>query len=183
MRNNFMDLLPISRQEALSREYLYRLGTVAAGLVTGLTLVAAVLLVPTYVFLLKSAGAKQAHLTSLKSTLSSADESALSSRLTALSNDATALIALSKKPSISNLVRSVLAISRPGVVLSSFTYAPVEGKNSTLSITGTAATREALRTYQLALQSAPFASAADLPVSAYAKDANIPFTITVTLAP
>jgi hypothetical protein len=53
----------------------------------------------------------------------------------------------------------------------------------TLSVSGIAVTRGALRAYQLALQSAPFAVAANLPVSAYAKDTDIAFTITVTLTP
>jgi hypothetical protein len=39
-----------------------------------------------------------------------------------------------------------------------------------------------LRSYQLALQGASFARAVDLPVSAYAKDADIAFTVTITLA-
>jgi len=52
-----------------------------------------------------------------------------------------------------------------------------------LSVSGTAANREALRTYQLALQGAPFTLTAALPVSAYAKDSDIAFTITITLSP
>ena len=81
-------------------------------------------------------------------------------------------------------MRAVLAISHPGITLSGFDYVPGAGKNpGTLAISGTAATRDTLRNYQTALQSAPFAVTANLPVSAYAKDTGIPFSITVTLAP
>ena len=81
-------------------------------------------------------------------------------------------------------VNATLAVPRPGVTLSSFTYVPAAGTNpGTLAISGRAATRDALRSYQLALQSAALARSAVLPVSAYAPDANIAFTVTVTLVP
>jgi len=153
-------------------------------LFVALVLAAALLLLPTYVFLTGNAQAKEAHLITIKSTLSSADEVALSARLKALSNDAAALLLLSKRPSASAIIRSALAVSRPGIILTGYIYTPIAGKNSnTLALTGVASARDALRNYQLALQNSPFALSADLPVSAYAKDADIAFTITITLAP
>ncbi len=184
MYNERTNLLPASRQRAVLRNYFLRLGVVTAVLVAALLFAAAALLLPTYVYLSASEKAKQAHLASIESALSSADESALSSRLIALSNDAAVLTALQDAPSASATVRALLGILRPGVTLSSITYASPSGAaRGTLAVSGIAATRDALRSYQLALQNAPFAANADLPVSAYAKDSDIPFTITVTLAP
>ena len=69
-------------------------------------------------------------------------------------------------------------------MLSGFSYTPSSSSGSgTIALSGISATRDALRGYQLALQGAPFARSAALPVSAYAKDANIDFTITITLSP
>jgi len=186
MRNELTNLLPLDRQRALSREYLFRIGVIIAVLTTALTFSAAVLLIPTYVLLEESANAKNMQLTKTTATLSSADERALSARLTALSSNAATLVALSHTPSVSATVRAVLAIARPGITLSGFSYAPSSGAgkdSGTIGLSGVSATRDALRSYQLALQSAPFALSAALPVSAYAKDANIAFTITVTLSP
>lgn len=184
MRNELTNLLPSLRQRQLVREYRFRFGVVAMLFFVMLILAAAVLLVPTYIFLGAIAHTKEIRLADMKSILSSSDEVALSSRLSTLSNDAATLISLSNKPSVSVALRSALAVSRPGIVLSSLSYMPVAGKaKNTLSLSGVAATRDALRNYQLALESAPFTSAADLPVSAYAKDTNIAFTITITLAP
>ena len=184
MDNELTNLLPPERQRALSREYLLRLGTVAAALITILTFAAALLLLPTYMFLGQSAAAKGAHLANVENILSSSDEKTFSARLAVLSSDAAALLALGSIPSASTIVRTALAIQRPGITLSGFGYTPATAKvPGTLAITGTAATRDALRSYQLALSSAPFAAAANLPVSAYAKDADITFTITVTLTP
>jgi hypothetical protein len=184
MENDLINLLPAERQRVLSREYFIRFGVMAAFLITLLVVAAGILLLPTYVFLVQSATAKQARLTNVEAILSSSNEAALSARLTALSNEAAQLIALGSAPSASDTIRTALAIPRPGIALSGFEYARAAGKvPGTLEISGVATTRDALRTYQLALQNSSFAAAADLPVSAYAKDANIIFTIVVTLAP
>ncbi|MBU6388429.1 hypothetical protein KGQ72_00925 [Patescibacteria group bacterium] len=184
MRSNRTDLLPPERRAALARDYLLRLSVVSVLFVTALLLVAMLLLVPTYVLLVGSQSAKEAHIATIESTLSSSNGTTLSARLTALSDNAATLSALAHLPSASAIIRSVLAIARPGVTLSGLAYTPPAGKNSgALALSGVAATRDALRSYQLALQGTPSILSADLPVSAYAKDSNIAFTITVTLAP
>lgn len=184
MDNELINLLPPERQRVIARGYLLRLGVVTAILVIALTLIAGLLLLPSYVLLTQSAFAKATRLSNLEIILSSADEKSLSAHLAILSSDAAALVALGKAPSASAAVRAALAVSRPGVVLSGFVYTPAAGETAgTLAISGTAATRDALRTYQLTLESAPFAVIVNLPVSAYAQDTNITFTITVTLTP
>ena len=160
------------------------MGVVGIVLISALMLVATMLLVPAYVLLTKSTSAKEARLTSMEAALSSEDEKELSARLAALTQDTATLAALRDAPSASGIMRSVLAVARPGVTLSGFVYTPTADKTlGTLAISGTATTRDGLRNYQLALQNAPFARFATLPISAYAKDTDIAFTITITLAP
>ncbi|MDD3531202.1 MAG: hypothetical protein PHV99_01240 [Candidatus Pacebacteria bacterium] len=184
MNDDLTNLLPPERQRALSREYRMRLGVVAALLLTSLACASGLLLLPTYVLLTQSAAAKQANLTNVESVLSSADEKALAAHLAVLSNDAVTLIALGKAPSVSAILRNTLAIPRPGITLSGFSYTPAAPNTAgKLTVSGTALTRDTLRSYQIVLQGAPFAAKADLPVSAYAKDADISFTITITLTP
>ncbi len=184
MYNELTNLLPLERQRAISRDYLLRLGVICALLLMTITLIAAALLLPTYVFLEASSSAKEMRLANIKSAISSADESALAVRLTTLSNNIAALTALANAPTASAVIRTILAVSRPGITLSSFSYtAAVVQSPGTLIISGTSATRDALRNYQLALQDVPFILSADLPISAYAKDTNIAFTITATLSP
>ncbi len=185
MPNDLTNLLPPERRRALSREFLLRIIVVAVVLVIILTLSAAVLLIPTYALLGSSADAKRVHLASMEASLSSSDESSLSARLSALSSNAAKLTALSNAPSVSALIQAALLIPRPGITLSGFSYAPSTGASApaTLIISGTSGTRDELRNYQLALQGASFARSATLPVSAYANDTDIMFSITVTLSP
>lgn len=184
MREELTNLLPPDRQRIVARDYRIRFGVVIIALLIILTLAAAALLVPTYILLMMSVKTKEARLAEVKSTVPSTDEAVLSARIAALADNIVALKALASVPSASATVRAVLAVPRPGIRISGFTYAAaVEQTPGTIMISGTAAVRNALRDYQVALQSAPFITSADLPISAYAKDTDITFTITVTLAP
>ncbi|MBI5405651.1 hypothetical protein HY972_01265 [Candidatus Kaiserbacteria bacterium] len=184
MRNELTNLLPSERRDALMRDYYVRLAVVATWFASSLIIVSMALLAPTYVFLAANARSKEAHLANVVSTLSSAGDAALSARIAALSKNAAALSALAQASAASKIVRAALAIPRPGVALSGFAFTPKSAKGpGVLSISGTAATRDALRGYQLSLEKASFARSANLPVSAYAKDSDIAFTITVTLSP
>lgn len=184
MHDELTNLLPPERVQALLRNYVLRVVVVIIVLATALTLSAAILLVPTYVLLAGNENTKKTHLANIESTFSSAEEAALSARLAVLSRNAAALVALSNAPSASAIIQEVLAVSRPGITLSGLSYTPPADKEpGTLVVSGSSATRDALRNYQLALEQTPLARSAVLPVSAYAKDANIDFAITITLAP
>jgi hypothetical protein len=183
MHNELTNLLPIERQKDLLREYFFRIGAVTIVSISLLALIASVLLIPTYIFLSEDVKAKKEQLEKIESQFSSPDEASFSSRLAALSNDAESLVALSNSKSVGTIVRSILAIPHPGISLLNFTYATPSGSNAkAMTISGVAATRSSLRNYQLSLQSDPSILSAVLPVSAYAKDADITFTITITLA-
>lgn len=184
MPTNLIDLLPEESRHSLRQDYFFRLGTVVVIVLALLVVSAGALLIPTYVYLTGEVQTKAAHLANIESGLKSADEAALSARLDALSQDAVLLSALGSSSSATGVIRSFLVVARPGVSIANVSYQPGIGKIAgVLVVSGTAATRDSLRAYQLALQHAPFAANVDLPVSAFAKDTNIGFTITITLAP
>lgn len=184
MHNDLTNLLPLERRRILSRNYFLRLGVIIVVCATILVLVSMVLLLPTYILLTENIRAKESRLTTIESSLSSADEEILSMRFVTLSESTVTLSALAEGPSASVTIRSLLALARPGITLTHFGYVPGNKKKlSALTISGVAATRDALRTYQLALENSSLTRSADLPVSAYAKDSDITFTIIVTLVP
>ena len=178
------NLLPPERLRRLRRDYYLRLAVLVLISLTFLIVAYAALMVPTYLYLARTASTERTHLSAIEASQSSSDQASLTARLAALSNDAATLIALGSTTPAVGLVQELLTVPHTGVTLSSMRYTPAVGKNAgTLDLSGTAATRGALQQYQLALESAPFAAAVDLPVSAYAKDTDIPFAITVTLRP
>jgi Tfp pilus assembly protein PilN len=184
MDEHEINLLPMHRQKSLALEYRVRVGTVIALAITGLFVSATLLLLPAYVFLSKAEGAKQEQLGSIESALSVSNEPELAARLKRLVDDALELRSLKDGTPAVHTIRSLLAVPRGGVTLSSFVYTPAVGKApQSISVSGISLTRDALRKYQLALEKVESVASAELPVSAYAKDANIPFVITVVFSP
>lgn len=181
MPSDLTNLLPPERVRQQRRNYAFQFATVALALGTFLVVVAAGLLVPMYVYLARAIDAREARLATLATTLKPADTSALNARLTLLSSETQVLVALRKASTASDAFRNVLAVAHPGIALMGFAY--TGGGTRTLAVTGVAATRDALRNYQLELQTDPIVKTADLPVSTYAKQSDIPFTITLTLTP
>jgi hypothetical protein len=184
MANNITNLLPPSRIASLRREYHYRLVVVAVWLGVALIGIAGILLLPTYVFLTSSVAAKQSKLASVEQTLETTRDASVTARLKALSASAATLGALAKAPSSTKSVSKILLIAHPQVILTGFVFTPATDKTpTTVVLSGTAQNRNVLRSYQQTLQTTAGILSANLPVSAYARDTDIDFTITLALAP
>jgi hypothetical protein len=183
MSHNLTNLLPPDRARQLRKEYLVRLVTVSALFLTLLVMVGVLLLVPSYHSLQSMKAEKQATLTALGGSAKVKNQN--ESVSAELSHTVSYLGGLDSSATASAVVRAVLLIPREDVTLSSITFsapsaAGVAKSSAKMTLSGTAATREALRAYDLALSSAPFVSNVDLPISAYAKESNIAFTLTLT---
>jgi Tfp pilus assembly protein PilN len=161
---------------------MLRFCVTATVLVIVLVSIAAILLIPTYLFLAQDLHVQNARLALLESNLVSQNQATLPTYLSVLSTDTVTLTALGAAPSSTDTIRTVLAVPHPGITLSQFSYAPsVQKSMGTLQVSGIAATRDALQQYQLALEAAFPGSQVTLPVSTYAQAAKITFTVTVQL--
>lgn len=178
MSTELTNLLPHARQLTEKREYLVRLATLSCIVATFVVVVHGALLVPSYLYLSEQVGLERARIAELDAALALSGEGELSTRVSTLKADAARLSAVSTSPAATTVLRAVLALPSNGITLSAFTFhAPPEGR---ISVTGTAATRESLRQYAAALETLTFAESTDLPLSAYARESDIPFTITLT---
>lgn len=176
------NLLPPERSRALRREYFYRLATVAMFLVCIVAVIHAALLVPTHLLLTSFTETRRAELADLKSKGLDSDEAAFATRVQKLTQSATKLLALGNSPRAVDTITRILEVPKSGIALSGVSFALGGGdKKPSVVLVGVAETRDALRQYQLALTGAPFVAAADLPVSTYAKEAKLPFSMSVTL--
>lgn len=184
MSNHFSELsnlLPRAKSRALRREYFVRLVTVAFGLATLLVIIHGVLLLPAYLYTHTQVAREQAELDRIAASASSAQERAVNAQINAVQADISYLGRLSTLPTASGAIRAVLTVPHPGITLSGFTYtAPTNTAEAQMTVTGTASTRDALRSYVSSFSQLSYISKADLPISAYAKDIAIPFTITLT---
>jgi hypothetical protein len=183
------NLLPLENRKAFRREYFIRLGTVAVLVLVVVVVAQAIFLLPSYLYEREIVNSRTLELQRLSANLATTQEQEAQTKLAALQAESTYLLSVNDHPTASIVLRSVLDVPRPGITISGFIFGqPADsssGNKKTLQLTGVAATRESLRSYDTALGALPFVSSADLPISDYAKDSQIPFTITLTgtLAP
>ncbi len=179
------NLLSKDRTRALRREYVLRVVTVAAFFASILVMINATLLLPSYIYLSEEVKTRTAHLQSLATAFASSEGQEMGTRLTALSERAKALDTLAKTPSGSLVLRSVLAVPHENIRITGFTLSRVEGADSEMRIMGVSPTRETLRRFHQKLSELPFVSRADLPLSVYAQESDISFSIALsgTLTP
>jgi hypothetical protein len=175
------NLLPRARMRAFNRAYLMRVGALALFMLTGVIIIHGLLLVPSYIYARAETERETIQLAGLNASLQTSEEKEVRMRLGQLSGNIAYLNRLATTTTASAAIRTVLTIPRTGIALSGFTFAPPNTKESGhMTISGTATTRDTLRAYALALGQLPFVTNADLPISAYAKENDIPFTITLT---
>ena len=181
MYRELTNLLPSERSRAVRHEYFLRLATVA--LVFGIFLVAAhaALLLPAYLTLADQIQTKEIELASRQTSLDSREEQEVRARLSALEENATFIKSLANRPSGTAIVRTLLSVPHSGISITGFTYAaPKDGSAGRFILTGTATHRDNLRSYVFALNELPYVDKAELPYSAYTKETEVPFTITLS---
>jgi len=181
MSSELTNLLPPERVRSLRQLYFFRLATVGMLVLAGVAVIHAVLLLPSYLYLREQVREREAILTSLTATLAGAEEREVSARVTQLTEDATYLARLTETPAASTAIAAVLRAPRPGIVIRGFTFtAGKDSAEATMNVSGIASSRETLREFEQTLAEEPYVTSTDLPISAYAKESNIDFTIRLT---
>ena len=180
MSPELTNLLPHSRIRAFRRDYFLRLATISLVLLTIVVVAHGLLLAPAYMYARGEVQRETVELERLTASLQTSEEKEVRARLATLTTNVTYLNRLATTTTASAAIRSVLSVPRTGISLSGFTFAPPGKDAGRMALSGTAATRDTLRAYALALGQLPFVTSADLPISAYAKENDIPFTISLT---
>jgi hypothetical protein len=181
MSTELTNLIPPQQSQAFRRAYFLRLTTVAVMMLACIVFIQCILLIPTYLAEHLRVKANSIELAKVSAQNATAQEQQVAKTVTDLKTESDYLLSVGTLPAASTALRAVLAVSHPGITLSSFSFTPGNaGTQTTMSITGISDTREDLRNYDATLSALPYVSNADLPISVYAKDNAIPFTITLT---
>jgi Tfp pilus assembly protein PilN len=179
MSSELTNLLPAERIRGFRREYFFRLGTLAVSLFALSVIVHGVLLIPSYLYVNGAVSVARDQLGALTQNLVSSGEGEMRARLGAIKKNSDELRTLLEAPSAAEVFKALLAVPDTGVTITGLTFS-TPAPEGRVTIVGVASTREALRQYHRSLSSLSFAKSADLPLSAYAKESDIPFTITLT---
>jgi Tfp pilus assembly protein PilN len=175
------NLLPARRIRAFRRGYFIRLAVLLLVMLSGITILSAGLLAPSYFYAHGEIARQTQQLNGLDASLQTSEEKQVRVRLAQLADNVTYLDRLATTTTASAAIGALLQVPHAGISLSGFTFAPPSGiATGRMTLSGVAASRDALQAYALALGQLPFVSKADLPISAYAKDTDIQFTITLS---
>lgn len=178
MSAELTNFLPDDRKRAGRADYRYRLTALALAGLGILVVVHGILLIPSYMYLSDKADAERSRIAEFDAADAQSNGTGSASALAHAESDAGRLLAVASSTPASDLFRAVLAVPRSGITVVSFSYSA--GVSPQMVITGIATTRDALRAYDLSLSALPYVKDASLPLSAFAKDSDIDFSITLT---
>lgn len=174
------NLLPKTEKEAIRREYRFRLAIVILGLSFGSLIIASVLLLPS--FLLSSEKEKAAG--QRYETLSASVKHNSSDNLDAVLRDAKQHLALlgheSPKILLHTLILRIASLKSDRVSLSNFSFVGMDDGKKTVTVSGVARDRASLLAFVRAIERAGLFEKVDVPISNFAKDTDINFSITAT---
>lgn len=173
-----MNLLPTARKKILTKLYFTRVAVVAAGMLSLTLFIHLTLMVPSFVETHLAVSAREREVAGLGERLAVTEDKQVSERVSVLTARVSQLAQSARTHTASSVFRGILAVPHPGVRITGLSFAP--GSSAKMVLVGVAATRESLRSYTATLGTLPYVSNVDLPISAYAKEANIEFTITLT---
>lgn len=181
-----INLMPEDRRRAFLESYFYRLGAIALFALALLVVVHGILLIPSYLFISEQIRVHETELASLEAGIAEKAGDNVGVELASLEASVRALAKLKNGSAGSTVISALLEAPHEGISLSNIVFEAPKGEgNGRLALTGSADNRDALRAYVQGLSSLPFVSSVDLPISAYAKETDIPFSITIvgTLRP
>lgn len=172
-----INILPESGRGIVKREYRIRLVAVFLFLLALLSLVTAVMLLPSYLFATvesEQASLEEARLLAAKVPGAKTDAEVI----TAVNQQIAGLEAFMMAPRPSEALLEVLQSAGSGIELVRVSY---EGGAGSISLSGKATSRDMLLQFSKALQKLPIVASVDLPVSDLAKNTNVSFSMTLVL--
>ncbi len=181
MSSELTNLIPSIKKKQFRQTYFIRLAVVAIILAGVVVAIQGVMLFPSYLFERQAVLSAKERLAQVSVVSAGKANQSVPQQRAALKDETDILMSLASTPTASAALRAVIEVPRSGIVLNGFVFTPVtNGGAVTMAISGVADTREQLRSYNAALAALPFVSKADLPISAYAKESDISFVITLS---
>ena len=178
------NLLPQTHKTALLKLYRKRYISLALFAIAFLSLVAIVLLLPSYLYLRSS----QISLSTDHDALSSYETTGIATQLAASVTDINGRLAVfppvaPASPIIAGLVDPILEVKSPEVHITEFDFAPgVTAIQAKVSVQGTADSRADLLAFADKVRAIDSFTSVNVPITSFIKDTDVPFTLTAVVA-
>jgi len=176
-----INLIPPVAKRAMKREYWLRVGVVWMLLLVFVLLVGMALLVPSFVLV-------QSQLTAYQTQLATAAEAATEQKeQTKLVREANVLAQMVYEfgmvEPLNRYVTHIQQLHGPQIRVQQMQFTREDGRVKEIVVVGTAADRSSLTQFSTTLNSDPLFTDADIPLSNFAANENIGFSVTVTVVP
>ena len=176
------ELLPITQKKALKKEYFFRLAIVILASLLALSAISVVLLTPSYFLSVvreKAISEEFDRAVKSKDTLS---EQELRTNVNKSKEMLELLKSGESKILIESLISKIIEKKNAGIAINSFSVNLSKKDKYELFVSGTAKKREDLKVFAESLRSSKEFGSVDLPISNFAKIADIDFSVTLKTA-
>lgn len=179
-----INLIPPHGQTALTHEYMLRVGSVYCFILAGVLAASTALMIPTYVLTSSQLKTVQSGTNEMESTSVAFEKAAEEVKR---ANAVMAQLRInSALPVYSEIVEEIVRIAPAGISFTTFrtanSDAAAEEAAPEILVQGHATNRNALATFKTALEDNALFETATVPISDLARDTNLPFVVTITLA-
>lgn len=161
-------------------EYWARVSTVWGILLSLVTVSIGALFVPTFVLLNLRLNALEIRLTQMYDDQVVIND--VESVIKAANTITTQLQKRSRAPLFSELLTELQSAKVPGVSINTFSMTQDTQKIQSVQIQGVAASRDALASFRTTLEASPYFETAFVPISGLARESDLPFNISITMA-
>lgn len=175
-----VNLLPTNDFKHVLREHGRRVGVIALALIALSTVFLSLFAIPSAIVTWSGAGGFDQQLEATKTLVTLQRKQGGGDTLTDLSTRAELLAAVLAQPTPSSILQDIVPRIPSGVSVRQFSYAPTD-EGVSVTLLGTAATRNALIEFGANLRVSPFFSRVDVPISSLARSEDIEFTLTISL--
>jgi Tfp pilus assembly protein PilN len=177
-----VNLLPTAHERSLKRDYYLRLISLVALMLSLVIFLGGLLLIPSYFLARASADASTRYVAALEETVGLRERSGVGATVATLAERVRILNEYAAAPVTPGIVTALIGAMPKGIALTSLSITRTSA-GASVSINGSAASRDALLSFATALKDVHAFSGVALPVSQLASDKDIPFSLSFIFTP
>jgi len=175
-----INLIPPQARSQITAEYWVRVVTVWLFLLAVIAVLAGAFLLPSYVLVTSQVRSFAAQAEIAKALVAEGDGTARV--LVVASEQARLLLEIEKTERFTTIIEAVKAAASNGIELNGYDFSRTTNAIAPVQVSGTAITRQAFATFRDALLEQSTIATVNLPISNFAKDRDIDFSLTLMVA-
>ncbi|MBY0309745.1 hypothetical protein K2Q16_01200 [Patescibacteria group bacterium] len=175
-----INLIPPEARSRILVEYWVRVVTAWLSLLAIAATVVGALLFPAYVLVTSQVKSSAAEADKVRARVAELDTT--TKVLDSATEEARMIVAAAQEPVLTEVVAIVEGLLPTGVEVSAYSLARLGAGVAPVVVRGTATTRSALASFREGLVNHPKIVKVDLPISNFAKDRDLIFTVTLTMS-